>query len=91
MGCGGGGRQTAVSHQGSVIYSQPVATPLRGPEGQSGGVELQDTRGPKYFQLEGHPNLFSRIHGAHQPSRPRSTSVMYKSVAKGERVAAIWE
>ncbi len=45
----GGGRQTAVSHQHSVNCSQPVATPLRGSEGQSSRVELKEVQGPKYL------------------------------------------
>lgn len=90
-GGGEGGCQTAVSHQHSVNCSQPVVTPLRGSEGQSGRVELKETRGPKYLQLGGHPNLFSHIHSPNQASQACSVSVMYKSVARGERVAAIWE
>lgn len=45
-------------------------------------------RGPKYFQLEGHPNLFSHIHGAYQASRAHSVLC----TKRGEWVvAAIWE
>lgn len=87
----GGGRETAVSHQHSVNCSQPVAILLRGSEGQSSRVELKEVQGPKYLQLEGHPNLFSHIHGAHQASQACLSGVMCKSVARGEWVAAIWE
>lgn len=92
VGDGGeGGRQTAVSHQHSVNCSQPVATPLEGSQGQSSRVELKEERGPECLQLEGHPYLFSHIHAAHRASQDCLSSVMYKSVARGERVAAIWE
>lgn len=90
-GGGEGGCQTAVSHQHSVNCSQPVVTLHRGSEGQSSRVELKETRGPKYPQLKGHPNLFFHIHSPNHVSQACSVSVMYKSVARGERVAAIWE
>lgn len=71
--------------------SQAVTTLLRGSEGQRSEVSLRDMRGPKYFQLEGHPNLFSHIHGAYQASRAHSV-LCTKYETRGERVvAAIWE
>lgn len=52
----------------AVSQSQNPAQRIRGgAEHQSGA--LKEMRGPKYLQLEGHPNLFSHIHGAHQASR----------------------
>lgn len=79
------GCQTAVSHQHSVRRSQPSSEDQRG---QRSEVSLRDMRGPKYFQLEGHPNLFSHIHGAYQASRAHSVLC----TKRGEWVvAAIWE
>lgn len=86
-GGGGGGVQTAVSHQPSVNCSQPFVTVLSGSEQER--AQLKDMREPQQFQLEGHTNLFSHFHRSHRLWR--SCAASYESVARGEWVATIWE
>ncbi|KAI4814326.1 hypothetical protein KUCAC02_003523, partial [Chaenocephalus aceratus] len=64
----------------AVIQLQPCPEDQRGRAASR--VELKEVRGPQCLQLEGHPNLFSHILGAHQASQARSSGVMYKSVAR---------
>lgn len=89
-----GGRQTAVSHQRySQLQSASRKTLLGGSEGgQSTRVELKRNAGAKIppirrssqFVLP-HPRCSSGVSGL------CLASVMNKSVARGEWVAAIWE
>lgn len=78
-----------ISTQSSAVsQSQPCSEGSRGKAAEWG---YKDTLRPKYFQLEGHPNLFSHSHTAHWASQACSPSITYNSEARGERVAAIWE
>ncbi|KAI9519821.1 hypothetical protein NQZ68_024682 [Dissostichus eleginoides] len=74
------GKASETVESTAVIQLQPCPEDQRGRAASR--VELKEVRGPQCLQLEGHPNLFSHILGAHQASQARLSGVMYKSVAR---------